>query len=493
MSYPLSLVLSTKQTQSLKQMQRLIMSPQMQQAIHLLQLPIMELASVIEAEVEQNPILEYSSLESGDASLEQQESEWKSEEEDITPEKEIDFDTNDFEIMKKLDEEFSDFYSEPTNYTSKKDAEEQKRQSYQESLICSEMSLFEYLMTQAQQSFETSKDLEMAEALIGNFDEKGFLATDLDEIALLYNYDSDRLKEILAEIQTFEPCGIGAKNLQESLLIQLRCKKRTHTLAYYIIENYYDDFLHNRIPLLTKALHCTSHDIAEAIENDIVMLDLHPGTSCSKQIVQPIVPDISVKEDGEQLLIIVNDDFTPSLRINRRYLKMLEDSSISQETKEFILQKLSSAKWLIRNIGQRNSTLERIVAVLIDKQKEFLQAPNGELIPMTMKLMAENLELHESTVARAVSNKYIDCPRGLLPLRSFFTNALTTEEGLDISSKSVRNAILEIISNENKLKPYSDLKISNLLKEKGIVCARRTVAKYRIEFNIGNAQQRKKF
>lgn len=496
MSYPLSLVQSQKQTQSLKQLQRLIMSPQMQQAIHLLQMPVMELANAIEAELEQNPILEYSTSENDpdlDSPLEDQESEWKSEEEDLTPEKEIDFSQDDFEIMKKLDEEFRDFYSESGSFLAKKDLDEQKKQAYQESLICSELSLFEFLMTQARQTFESKEEMEMAEALIGNFDEKGFISTTLEEIALLNNFELELLVEVLEEINTFEPYGVGAKSLQESLLIQLRCKKRKHTLAYLIIEKKFDDLIHNRIPQITKALKCTAGDIAKAIDKDIAPLDLHPGTTCSRQIVQPLIPDITIKQEGDHFEIVLNDDFTPSLRFNIKYVRMLDDQSISQETKDFILNKLSSAKWLIRNIGQRNSTLERIVEVIIDKQQDFLKEPDGKLVPMTMKLMAEKLELHESTVARAVSNKYVNCPRGLLPLRSFFTNALSTDEGTDISSKSVRDAIMDIISHENKLKPLSDLKISQLLKEKGIHCARRTVAKYRVEFNIGNAQQRKKF
>ena len=333
----------------------------------------------------------------------------------------------------------------------------------------------------------------MAEALIGNFDERGFLQTSLLEIALLNGFEEHNLQKILVQIQDFEPFGVGAKNLQESLLIQLRCMAKKNTLAYEIIEKHYEDLLHNRIPLIQKSLKCTSDEIANAIDRCISKLDLHPGTWHSRQTVQTITPDVIVRQEDDKLIIETNDDYIPSLRFSSRYMRMLEDENLSLEAKEFIRHKILSAKWLLRNIHQRNETLEKIAHSLTQRQREFFVNPEGKLIPLTMKILSEELSLHESTIARAVANKYIDCPRGLLPLRSFFTNAIVNDEGEDISSNTVKNVLLDIIHNEDKHKPLSDEAISKMIKAKGINCARRTVAKDLAALNIGNTQQRRKF
>lgn len=494
MSYSMSLRQLPKQVQNLKQTQRLIMSSQMQQAIHLLQMPIMELSALIEEEIEQNPLLEHALEEKEDDpdlnSLDEETSEL-SQESDRNPEKELEFEEHQFEIMRQLDEEFRDYFNE-SNGPIKRNSEEEKRKAYLENSISSEASLFEHLMEQAEQTFD-SYGLQIAEIIIGNFDEFGFLQTPLEEIALVNNFDNQKVERILEEIQNFEPFGVGARNLQESLLIQLRCHGKQNTLAYEIVNKHYEDLLHNRIPAIKKRLHVTSEEIEEALNKCIARLDLHPGTVYSKKPVQYIVPDVAIQQEGDKLIVSGNQEAQPSFRLNSKYLRMLNDETLAEETKEFIRHKLISAKWLMRNIYQRNDTIEKIAQSLVKHQKEFFINPEGKLTPLTMKLVAEELGLHESTIARAVSNKYLDCSRGLLPMRSFFTNAYMTESGEDISSQTVRDALLEIINNEDKHKPLSDEAISKKIQEKGIHCARRTVAKHRAALQIGNAQQRKKF
>lgn len=493
MPYSMSMDLLPKQTQNLKQTQRLIMSPQMQQAIHLLQMPILELSTTIDAELEQNPVLEYMEEEQDDPSdLNPNEQEIPQEGE-TSPEKELVFDDRDFEILRKLDDEFRDCFAESGTFNCTRTLEEEKRRTFLESSICDEASLFEHLMKQAKETFETPEDLAMAEALIGNFSKEGFLETSLDEIALCNNFNEQRLKHVLKDIQSFEPYGVGARNLQESLLIQLRCQQKKETLAYSIIDEHYDDLLHNRIPVIRKALACTSKEIEEALNRHITKLDLHPGTWFSRTLVPYITADVSIKQEGDRLFAAVNDEPLPSLRLNSKYLRMLEDESLPSETKDFIRNKILSAKWLLRNIWQRSETLEKIAQSLAKRQKEFFLDPHGKLVPLTMKMVAEELGLHESTIARAVANKYVDSPKGLLPLRSFFTNAFTSQEGEEISAKTVREVLLDIIQNEDKHKPLSDQAISQKIKEMGISCARRTVAKFRAALNIGNAQQRRKF
>lgn len=505
MSNTLSFELQQKPGQNIKQLQRLIMSRQMQQAIHFLQMPIMELTPLIDLELEQNPVLEYSK-EEGDESESNSDSDTDSdlkqlEEDNIeettdgdsVPESELSFEEGDFEIMRRLDQDFRDHFSESGNAPAQRTTEQDELQTFLESSITSEETLFEHLMQQAKEAFEDKKELGIAEAIIGNFDRSGFLNTPLEEIALLQKCSVEAVRKVLKVIQTFDPIGVGAGSLKESLLIQLRSQGKDGSLAYRIIDTHFDDLLHNRIPAIKKGLHCTAEQIGEAVDHDIAPLDLHPGTQLSHDVTSFIIPDVALREDGDELVVSINDDSMPRLRLNTRYLRMLDDPALPTETKDFIKQKIVSAKWLLKNIMQRNSTLERIAESLAKWQRDYFINPNGKLVPLTMHVLADELEVHESTIARAVSGKYIDTPRGVMALRSFFTSGLSSQTGEDISSKTARDLLADIIAKENKEHPYSDEAISAMMKEKGIQCARRTVAKYRVALNIGTAQQRRKF
>lgn len=497
MAYQISQSLQGKQTQSLKQNQRLIMSPQMQQAISLLQLPMMELSAAIEIEMERNPILEYSEDNNPDSEkLEELNQEIAEEptDENFRNEVEVDFCDRDFEIMKHLDEEFRDHFAmSEMSAVGPRTQEDDKLQSFLESSITAEMSLYEHLTMQAEQIFQDAHTLMLANAIIGNLDERGFLDMPLEEISLLNDMDLKQLKEVLKEIQTFEPHGVGAKDLRESFLIQLRCMKRQHTLAYAIIDKHYQDLLGNKIPLITRGLKCTADEVRSAIEGIISKLDLRPAGSQEKGNQHQITPDIHIIRREGKLIVEINGDTIPSIRINKRYLRMITDPNTNEETKEYVKEKVMSGKWLLKNIHQRNDTLFRIGEFLLEKQRPFFTQKEGKLVPLTMKTVAAELELHESTIARAVANKYMNCPRGVLPLRSFFTNAYSTQKGEDISSKTVKDSLRDIVEKEDKKKPLSDEALSAMLKDIGIDCARRTVAKYRKELNIGTASQRKMY
>ena len=375
----------------------------------------------------------------------------------------------------------------------KRTAEEDKLKSYLEQSICADRTLSEQLNSQAHDTFESPQELAIAEILIGYIDEFGFLKTPVAEICLMNHLSEEEVKKILREIQTFEPYGVGAASIQESLLIQLKCQKKEETLAYLIIRDHYEDLLRNHIPAIQKQLKRTFDDIQFAIEHDIAKLDLHPGSQYSSNASQTIIPDVILRQENEKLLVEVERDNTPLLRLNLRYLNMLKDPASSHETRHFIKHHLFSARWLMRNLQQRFSTLERIVEFLAKKQYDFFTKPDGQLVPLTMKTVADELNVHESTIARTVANKYVYSPRGTFPLRAFFTNRYVSEEGEDLSSATVKQEMLALIEQEDKCHPLSDEKLSALLKKKGIPCARRTVAKYRTVLNIGNTQQRKKF
>lgn len=496
MSYTPTLDLIPKQQPSLKQTQRMMMTPQMQQAIQLLQLPVMELAVQMTEELERNPVLEESEdhEEAEIGGVEAQEAEDEDhEDENSNDNEELQLDEYHFEVLKQLDDEFRDQILESSNPYLGRNSEEEKRRRHAENSISAKVSLFEHLMNQAKEAFEGAKDYSMAEALIGNLDAGGYLTVPLSEIALMEQWDEKQLKEILATIQTFDPLGVGARNLQESLLIQLRCSGKGDSLAYRIVSEHYEDLVHNRIPVICRVLKCTSAQVLKVTEKEIAHLDFHPGTSFSMQDAPPVIPDVTIKQDDTVLHVVVNNDALPSFRLNRRYLQMLDDESLAAETREFIKHQVFSAKWLMRTVFQRSDTLERIAESLAKRQKEFFLDPEGKLIPLTMKVLADELNLHESTVARAVANKYIDTPKGIFPLRFFFTNAYTSQQGEELSSHTVKDALKELITREDKNHPLSDQMLSKKMTENGIPCARRTVAKYRKELKLGNAWQRRQY
>lgn len=495
----MSLELQQKPSQNIKQLQRLIMSRQMQQAIHFLQIPVMELTPLVDMEMEHNPVLEYSQEgeEQDEVSDELQQLEEDADvdagQDDAVPEEELSFEDTDFEIMRRLDQDFRDHFMESGAAPVKRTTQDDELQTFLEASVTATETLFEHLTRQAQEAFANEKQLGIAEAIIGNLDENGFLATPLKEIALVQRTTLEKVEEVLKIIQTFHPIGVGACNLRESLLVQLRAQGKEKKLAYRIVEKHFDDLLHNRISVIKRSLHCSSEQIGACVDQDIAKLDLHPGKQIAAQVVPYVVPDVTIKQEGDELITVVNEDIQPRLRLNSRYLRMMDDESLTQDAKDFIRQKVVSAKWLMRNIMQRNSTIERIAQYLAKQQSNFFLEPNGKLIPLTMKTVADELEVHESTIARAVANKYIDTPKGILPLRSFFTNSIVTNEGAGVSSNTVRDILKEMISQEDKRHPLSDEALSEMMKAKGIKCARRTVAKYRVALKLGTAQQRRKF
>lgn len=472
--------LKTKQ----KQTQHLMMSPKMQQAIQFLQLPLMELSLAIDQEIEKNPILEYETEEQEDAVEEKPEPE--------LPEKEIDFDEHQFELLRHLDEEFRDHLAESGPYNPKPNSDDIKLRTYLESNLLSEPSLYDHLMAEAREAFSEPEDLVIAEILIGYIDEHGFIKTPLTEIAECFSKKEKDVERVHAVFQTFDPIGIGSKNVQEALLAQLANQNKSGTTAYKLVESHFDDLIHNRLPILQKKLKISFEALHEVIE-ELKKLEFHPLASFSHTNAPTLIPDIRLTANGEGFSVEINDFNMKPLRINRKYLRLLDDETVPAETKAFIKEKLISAKWLMKNITARGETLTRIANFIGQYQKEFFSSPDGTLTPLIMKSVANELELHESTIARAVSNKFIDTPRGIFPFRHFFSKAYTDSDGHDVSSKTISERIVELIKHEDKHKPLSDELISAAIQKEGITCARRTVAKYRTQLKLGNAQQRRHY
>lgn len=468
-----------------KQVQKILMTETMQQGIFLLQLPNLELAAVIENELEKNPLLEILSDE------ESEEEEYQDEEnEEEVENKEIDFFEKDFDILKRLDEDFKEHFQQSESFKS--DSKDNNLKNYIEASIVSKETLFDNLHRQAREAFQNEEELKAAVLIMGSLDERGLLTSPLSEISALSGIEESFLQAILKIVQTFDPPGVAATSLKECLLIQLEIKNLKKTLAYSIIENEFESLLQGKIIKIAKSLKKNPEEIANEIKNRISHLDLSPGLSFSREIPQNILPEIIIHEEDGVLNVEVPKEGRPELKIKREYLKLAESGNLSEEEKHFFKQKIASAKSLLKNLSQRESTLKRIGEWLIQNQKDFFLKPEGKLKPFSMLDLAKDLELHESTIARAVSSKYLSCDRGVFSLRNFFSFAYTAANGEDVSSKTVKDLIENLIREEDKSLPLSDEVISQKLREQGIFCARRTVAKYRKSLQLGNAKQRKR-
>jgi RNA polymerase sigma-54 factor len=481
----------------LRQAQRLMASPRMQQALAVLQMPVLELAAKVEAELQRNPLLSSEGVESqeeGDLQMEAllAETQVAIRPSDTPVEHALAFSAEDYEIFRRLDEEFRDHFLEGGGVWRRTEDEEQQHLLYHEDRVVAEQTLFEHLMTQARQSLATPAELAMAEAIIGNLDDNGFLTTPLSEIATWGKFDPERLRAVLATIQTFSPAGVGAADVRESLLLQLQYVGKWKSVAYRIVDECYDDLMHNRIPAITKKLGESKRAVRNAIEQDLSKLTLYPGQVHAREPAQPIIVDLVIFEEEDQLLYDVNTQQMPLLGLNRTYLDMLEDPALPKETRSYLQRRLANAKWLIHNIDRRHRTLQRIAEVLIRWQEAFLRSIEGKLRPMTMRAVADELGVSESTIARAVAGKYLSCPRGTFSIRSLFTGAYQTDTGAEISTTAVRDIIARLIDAEDKEAPLTDEALSQHLADRGIRCARRTVAKYRRELGYGSAAQRRR-
>ena len=484
----MELKLNQNQTQVQKPLQTIMMSPQMQQAIQLLQLPILELTQRIENELANNPVLEVVSQETQET-VKDKSSDSQPEEKDR-----LDFDQkeNDFEILKKIDDEWREYFSQTSAYYKHTPEDEEKR-AFLENIITYDESLQEHLLSQMKIAASNEQEQKLGELIIGNIDKYGFLKTSIEEISINADVSVEEVEKVLNKIQTFDPNGVGARDIKECLLIQLRNAGKGDSLAAKIVDNCFELLGKKKYQDIAKHLHVKIQDVQEAIEQ-ISRLSLRPGSLYGGSPTHYIIPDITLKRDENgEFQIIINEDRIPHLRISSFYRKMIEDETIAPEVKEYIKEKMHSGKWLIKNIHQRQQTLFNITKEIVERQKDFLSKEDGRLQPLTMHQIAEAVKLHESTISRAISGKYIDTPQGVFPLKFFFTTAIETTDGNNTSAHEVKTTLKELVDKEDGQKPLSDEQLVQLINAKGMKIARRTVAKYRKELGILPSHLRKKF
>lgn len=453
---------------ALEQVQKLIMTPELRQAIQLLQFNSQELNEYLKQKIEENPMLEPVNSEVDYESLDNYR----------TEKDEIDW------------KEFIDRYDD-ISYIPQR---EKKEEEYTyDNFIGDSISLKEHLLFQLNVSKLNREELIIGRTIIENIDDNGYLVADVPQLAEELGYKVEKIENVLEVIQTFDPLGVGCRNLEECLLIQVREGGFNNPNIEIIIKKYLEDIAHNRLLKIAKELNIDLSEVQE-ISDYIKTLEPKPGRCFGGSFsnVKYIIPDVNIDYIDGEYVISLNDVTAPRLNISKFYKEMIRNENDIEAT-EFLKDKLASALWIIRSIEQRRMTIYNVVKSILKFQQEFFENGEKSLKPLTLKDVADDINMHESTVSRAINGKYVQTPRGLFELKYFFCSGISTTEGEDISSTSIKAMIKEIIDGENSQKPYSDQKISNILKKRGINISRRTVAKYRDELEIPPSSMRKRY
>jgi len=503
-----------------KQTQNLVLAPQLRQSLKILQVPALELRSAILEELQTNPLLEEygTNDESLDAEVnepspdeveEQQPEEFpndqpeaearedKADEVDIDSKEsenldDLDF-SDEFSILKEMQEDMREhFESEYEGEAKLGNSEaEEKRQYFFDSLVA-ETSLQEHLLDQLKLIETTDGQKNACEYMIGSLDENGFLSSTLSDIGLISGIALEDLQSGLEILQSFDPIGIASMDLQDCLLKQMDARGWSESISYAIVKDHFPLLVRRRVPELSRKLSQSTEDIHAALEK-IAELDPAPGRRFSEDSNQSVAADATVEKVGGEWTISLNNDYIPRLKINKTYKELITKGILSSKEKEYVRNQMRAGKFLINSIDQRQNTIERITKQILEKQADFFDEGVSKLHPMTMSEVAEIIDVHETTVSRAIANKFVSTPHGTFPFKYFFTPGYSGKDGDAVSNTSVKEIIGSIIEQEDPSKPLSDRKIVDLLAEKDIKLARRTVAKYREELGIPPTNLRRRY
>jgi RNA polymerase sigma-54 factor len=330
----------------------------------------------------------------------------------------------------------------------------------------------------------------MAELLIGNIDEYGYLKATLEELSTSTGLPAEKILEVLTVVQTFDPSGVGARDLRECLMLQLQRAGQQSSLEYRIVNEFMDALGKRRIPEIARGTGQSVDDVQESLER-IARLEPRPGRAFLPDNDQYILPEVFVQKSASGFIVTTNNDHLPHLRISNTYKDLMSQRENSPEVRNYIREKIRAGKFLIKSLHQRQQTILNIAREIVNRQRDFMEKGVAFLKPLTMVQVAEVVGVHETTVSRAVSGKYMQTPQGIFEMKYFFTAGIQTASGDGMSNTSVKDMIAEIFKKEDTGKPLSDQEVVRMLKEKGIVIARRTVAKYRTELNILPSNLRK--
>lgn len=473
--------MNIRQSLNMKLSQNLVMTQSLQQAIKLLQLSKLEMESLIRTELEENPVLE----EVVEESAPNDEEKLQRADDDKTSE--VDFDSSN---INEIDEDY--YFEDYVEYQHKRSMREIPELPTFENTLASPTNLVDYLEWQLNLGMFSDHEMEIGRTIIGNLDSNGFLKATVEEIAKTTDADVEDVEFIRKEIMQFDPIGVAAMNLQEALRVQLESLEDADVeLPIRIVDEYLPYLEKRAYTELAKELGVHINEIQRSLEI-IRRLDPRPGSKYNDTGSNFIEPDVFILKDGDEYTIVLNEENLPQLQLNKDYLDMISrNADYKDETKDYVREHVNNAKWLLKSFMQRQRTIYKVVDSIVKRQREFLDKGVEYLKPMVLADVALDIEMHESTVSRVVTNKFAHTPRGVFELKYFFSSGISSSKGEDISSMAVKRRIKQIVDDENPKKPLSDSKIMALLNQEGLQIARRTVAKYREELNIPPSKQRK--
>ena len=485
------MALEIRQVQKLAQ--QLVMTPQLQQAIKLLQLSRVELEEMVLKELQDNPALEEGATEEPEAA-EQPRADTKSEPTEEIAELVAHREPSTVDKIGTLDwQEYLDTHSNSihSSLTSEAMSEDGDGPPSWENSLTKKISLEDHLMWQLRMSKITEKESAIGLHIIQNLDENGYVALTLDEICVAAECRPDEAEAVLRQIHFFDPVGVAARDLRECLLIQLENLQLKDSLAARIVDGYLHFLESKRYEKLAKDLGVTIDEIADAAHL-IASLEPKPSRGFEQDEVRTVLPDVFVEKVAGEWLIYLNDEGVPRLRVSSLYRRMAGQEGAEQEqARQYLQEKVRAATWLIKSIQQRQQTLMKVTQSIFKFQEEFLDHGVSRLKPMVLRDVAEDIHMHESTVSRATANKYVHTPQGLFELKFFFQSGLMSRGGDDVASESVKEKIRTIIAAEDPRKPHSDQHIAAALSDDSIEIARRTVAKYREAMGILPSSKRR--
>ena len=483
--------MALEQKLHLKLSQKLIMTPSLQQAIKLLQLSKLELQEVLNQELLENPLLEElgeeTKNEEAEGEAENQEAKNETEEEQ---QKKVETQEKEKDSFEEID--YDAYFQDYIEYGYNPRMSEEHDEFPIENTLTRPPNLTDHLTWQLSMSDASPRIKEIGSFIIGNIDEDGYLRATDEEIAAGGGYTPEEVAAAVRAVQGLDPIGVAARDLRECLLLQLQFLEIDDPLVEAVIRDHWDDFMQRRFVALAKNLGIDMKTL-EGIVEIIKHLDPKPGRKYSNERAIYVEPDVYIHKVGDEYVIVLNEDGMPKLRINGSYRQMLHsmDSKQDGETVNYIKDKIRSAVWLIKSLDQRQRTIYKVADSIVKHQREFLEKGIDYLRPLVLRDVADDIQMHESTVSRVVSNKYMHTPRGLFLMKYFFHSGIDSDTGEDISSLTVKKKIRGFIEAEDPRKPLSDSKIMKILNDEGINIARRTVAKYRDELNIPSSTDRK--
>jgi len=463
--------------------QKLVMTPQLQQAIKLLQLSRLEMSQMVYQEMLENPVLE-------DATIETEAEDGESIPQEDVPEDTLPAGDTAVDVF---DMKWDNYIDEDEDRLDRSSyfGQDEEMPSYDQTLS-TPLSLADHLIWQFKMGASSDTEVRVAEELIGNIDDDGYLrGITVEEVAENTGVEINQAYKVLGMIQDLDPPGVGARDLRECLLIQARLMGFRGTVVEEILLHHVEALEKKRYPAIARAIGVSVKDVTMAA-SAIEALEPRPGRPFAASEVQYIIPDVYVVKKGGDYVILLNDEGLPKLRISPFYKNLMRGKG-DDATRDYIETRLRSAQWLIKSIEQRNKTIYRVTESIVKRQREFLEQGVEHIRPMILRDVAEDIEMHESTISRVTTNKYMHCPQGIYELKYFFSVGIAGMDGEEMSSISVRGLVQKTISEENPKKPYNDRLVADILKKNySMDIARRTVAKYRCELNIPPANLRKK-